>query len=127
MTRGRPAIKPTIPLVLWVMVELMRDRKEWGRARASARDASARVANHLAECFQGGRVLTTETVRDHYKRFERAMRRSNSGAEAELAKGLLDLARKRRDLLGWQTSTWALVLDPTALAALGYEVVLTAK
>jgi hypothetical protein len=127
MTRGRPAVKPSIPLVLWLMVELMRDRKEWGRPRASARDASVRVAKHLAECFQGGRVLEWETVRDHHKRFERTMRLSNAGAEAELAKGLLDLARKRRDLLGWQTSTWALVLDPTALAALGYEVVFTAK
>ena len=127
MRRGRPAVKPSIPLRLWVMVELMRDRKELGRPRASVRDASARVAKHLAECFQGGRVLTAETVRDHHKRFERVMQRSNSGAEAELAKGLLDLARKRRDLLGWETSTWMLVLDLTALTALGYEAVFTAK
>ena len=127
MPRGRPAVKPSIPLVLWVMVELMRDREQWGRPRASARGASARVAKHLAECFHGGRVLTTETVRDHHKRFERTMRQSNARAEAELAKGLLDLARKRRDLLGWQTSTWMLVLDLTALTALGYEAVFTAK
>lgn len=123
MPRGRPAVKPSIPLVLWVMVELMRDRKERGRPRASVRDASGRLAKHLAECFQGGRVLEWETVRDHHKRFGRTMRQSNTGAESELAKGLLDLARKRRDLLGWDTSTWALVIDPTTLAALGYRQV----
>jgi hypothetical protein len=52
------------------------------------------------------------------------MRRSNSGEEARRAKMLLDHARQRRELFGWDTSLWALVLDPAALQALGYEVII---
>jgi hypothetical protein len=121
--RGRPAVKPTISLTLWMMVELMRDRKQRVRARASVRKAADRVAKHLAEHFRGGVVPTAETVRRHYKQFERVMRRG--GDEAELAIGLLANARQRRDLLGWDTPTWLLMFDPAAalavLTALGFE------
>jgi hypothetical protein len=121
-TRGRKAVKPSIPMYLWLMVELARDRRRWGRPRASSREAAHRLAEELAECFQGGRELPPETVRRYHKEFERVMRKG--GDEAEFAKRLLDNARQRRDLLGWETSTWLLVFDPSALAALGYELVL---
>jgi hypothetical protein len=123
--RGRKAVKPSIPMHLWLMVELARDRRRWGRPRASVREAAHRVAEELAECFQGGRLLPPETVRDHHKQFERVMRKG--GEEAELAKRLLENARQRRDLVGWDTSTWLLVFDPFALTALGYELVLAPK
>ena len=45
MTRGRPAVKPTVPLLLWVMVELMRDRKEGVARGRGARAASAASPN----------------------------------------------------------------------------------
>jgi hypothetical protein len=126
MTRGRPAVKRSIPRLLWRMVELTRDRKEWGRPRASVREATPRVAKELAECFQGGdRNLPAETVRRYHKEFERVMRRG--GDEAEHAKRVLEITRQRRDLLGWDTSTWLLLADPWELSALGYKVVLTAK
>lgn len=91
------------------MVELARDRRRWGRPRASAREAAHRVAEELAECFQGGRELPPETVRRYHKEFDRVMRRG--GDEAELGKRVLDNARQRRDLLGWETSTWLLVFN----------------
>jgi hypothetical protein len=107
--RGRKAVKPSIPMSLWLMVELARDRRRWGRPRASAREAAHRVAEELAECFQGGRELPPETVRRYHKEFDRVMRRG--GDEAELGKRVLDNARQRRDLLGWETSTWLLVFN----------------
>jgi hypothetical protein len=79
----------------------------------------------LAECFQGGRVLPPETVRDHHKKFDRIMQ--GRGAEAEQARRLLNAARKRREAWGWDTSTWLLVLDLSEVQALGYEVKITAK
>jgi hypothetical protein len=123
--RGRKAVKPSIPMHLWLMVELARDRRRWGKPRASAREASHRLAEELAECFQGGRELPPETIRRYHKEFDRVMRRG--GEEAELARRLLDNARRRRELLGWETSTWALVFDPFVLPALGYELVLIPK
>ena len=126
MTRGRPAVKRSIPRFLWLMVELTRDRKEWGRRRATVRETTPRVAKELAECFQGGgRDLPAETIRRYHKEFERVMRRG--GDEAEHAKRVLEIARQRRDLFGWDTSTWLLLADPWMLAELGYKVVLTAK
>lgn len=125
MAKGRKAVKPSVPMHLWLMVELQRDRQRWGKPRASSREAAHRVAEELAECFQGGRELPPETVRRHHREFEKVMRKG--GDEAELAKVLLELARARRDQLGWHTSTWMLVLNPRAVAKLGYEVVLTAN
>ena len=88
----------------------------------SVLQASKHVEEHLAQCFRGGRKFSGsgETIRRHHKRFEKVMRRSNSGEEARRAKMLLDHARQRREL----TSLWALVLDPAALQALGYEVII---
>jgi hypothetical protein len=112
-------------MTLWLLVELARDRQQWGLPRLSVLEASKRVAKHLAECFRGGRQLPPETIRRYHKKFEKVMRRSNSGVEAVRAKMLLDNARQRRDLLGWETSLWMLVLDPDTIRALGYEVVIT--
>jgi hypothetical protein len=103
------------------MVELMRDRQQRGLKRLSVFRASERVAEHLAEYFPGaGHLPTAETVRRYHKEFERVMCRG--GDEAELALRLLANARNRRELAGWRTDTYALVIDPAALAALGYEV-----
>jgi hypothetical protein len=118
--RGRKALKPSIPLMVWVMVELMRDRREAGRERATVRESCKRLEKHLAECFQGGHRLGFEAIRRHYKKFGMVMRRPNSGVESDLAKGLLENARQRRDLLGWSTSTWMLVIDPNLLEGMGY-------
>jgi hypothetical protein len=111
-------------MTLWLLVELARDRQQWGLPRLSVLQASKHVAEHLAESFRGGRKLSGETVRRHHKKFEKVMRRSNSGEEASRAKLLLAHARQRRELFGWDTSLWALVLDPAAIQALGYEVII---
>jgi hypothetical protein len=124
MVRGRPRVKPSIPLLTWVMVELLRDRRDQTKERASVREAAQRLERHLKKCFVGGRHIRSEGIRDHYKNFQTIAHRSNSGAEANLARNLLDLARRRRDLYGWETDTWALVMDPWALKAMGYRVVI---
>jgi hypothetical protein len=117
-TRGRKAVKPSIAMTLWLMVELARDRQRWGKPRASKQEAAHRVAEELAECFQGGRVLPPETVRRYHKEFQRVVRRG--GEAAEHANRLLEDARARRQLLDWHTETWLLVF-----MALGCEVILT--
>jgi hypothetical protein len=122
MARGRPKVKPGVPLLTWVMVELLRDRRDQTKERASVREAAQRLEQHLKKSFVGGRRIRFEGIRDHYKSFQVAVHRS--GAEAALARNLLDLARRRRDLYGWETDTWALVMDPWALAAMGYRVVI---
>ena len=73
--RGRQPIKPSIPLLFWVFVELMRDRKG-GRPRLSARRGCERLEKELALTFKGGRVLPEETIRRHYRNFVATMRRS---------------------------------------------------
>jgi hypothetical protein len=117
-TRGRKPVNPSIAMTLWLMVELARDRRRWGKPRGSKQEAAHRLAEELAESFQGGRVLPPETVRRYHKEFQRVMRKG--GDEAEHANRLLEDARQRRNLLGWETSTWLLVF-----MALGCEVILT--
>ena len=58
-----------VPLFVWVLVELMRDRKD-SRPRDTVRAASKRLQTKLAQDFEGGRVLPTETIRRYYKNFE---------------------------------------------------------
>ena len=123
--RGRKAVKPPISRYFWLMVELARDRKEWGRPRESAREATHRLAKEMAAYFPDGRVPPGETIHRYHEEFERVMRQG--GEEANSAKVLLDIARWRRDQLGWDTSIWLLVFDPWMLEELGCKVVLTAK
>jgi hypothetical protein len=122
--RGQPPLNPSITMTIWVMVELMRDRQQVTRERWSAREGCNRLEKHLAKCSLDGRHLPLETIRDHYKKFERVMRRSNSGAVSELARLRLAFARLKRDLSGWDISTWALVVDPFQLEAAGYKLTL---
>ena len=56
------------------------------------------------------------------RKFEAIMRKSNSGEERKLAVGFLEFARQRRELWGWDVSTWALVIDPTVLKKLGFDI-----
>ncbi|MPZ36591.1 MAG: hypothetical protein GEU95_00780 [Rhizobiales bacterium] len=106
------------------MVELMRDRQQVTRDRWSVREGCRRLEKHLIECFIGGKRLEFERIRTYYKKFEREMRRSNSGAVSESARQLLAVARLKRDLFGWDISTWALVLDPHQLETAGYKITL---
>jgi hypothetical protein len=118
---GRPSAGSTVKLTIWVMVELLRDRRDPTKPRDSRRHACDRLASHLAECFQGGHVIKFEGIREYYKDFQRAVRRSDSGLE-EQARLVLENARSTRELCGWECSTWALVLDPAQLPALGYDL-----
>jgi hypothetical protein len=120
--RGRKALRPSISLMVWVMVELMRDRREAGRERATVRESCKRLEKHLAESMQGGHELRFERLRKHHTKFGTVMQRSDSGALSDLARALLENARQRRDLVGWDNiSTWALVIDPDRLEAMGFE------
>jgi hypothetical protein len=108
--RGRPFIKPSIPLLTWVMVELMRDRKN--APRLSVRAAAAKLAKEIRHDFIGGKNWPSETIRRQYKNYESIVLRSNTGAEKQQAEILLQIARARREGLGWGTSIWILVFDP---------------
>jgi hypothetical protein len=122
--RGRPKVKPSVPLLTWVMVELLRDRKDQTKERASVREAVRRLERQLTKSFVGGRRLRFEAIRKHYKDFQTTTHRSNSDVEANLARNLLDLARRRREVYGWEADVWTLVMDPWALAAMGYKVII---
>ena len=125
MTAGRPPFKE-IPMGIWVLVEVMRDRKEPGRPRGTVRFACKRLEKKLAKDIKGPRHPKWETFRHHYKKFE-TMRRSNSGEELTRATELLAIARRRRDFLGWDTSPWLFVMEPESLAAKGVEVILKGR
>jgi hypothetical protein len=108
--RGRPEIKPSIPLLAWVMVELMRARQ--GLPPLSVRGGSKRLAKDISRDFLGGRTWTVETIRRQYKNFAQTLRHSNNGTEKTQADILVKIGRARRELLGWDASVWLLVLDP---------------
>ena len=122
-SRGRPAFK-NIPLIFWVLVEVMRDRKEPGRDRDTVRNACKRLEMEFAKDFNGPRELKSETIRRYYKKFEKTLRRLNSGEELAKANAELFAARTRRDFLGWDTSPWMFVISPAGLAARGVNVVI---
>lgn len=122
MSRGRKPITPNVKMIIWAMVELERDRQDPTRERASERDAACRVAKHLETHFLGGRVLDQETIRRHCKDFNKLIRQSNSGETEAVARRLLQNAREKREIFGWETSTWSLVIDYAALEKLGYRV-----
>ena len=122
--RGRPQFKE-VPMGIWVLVERMRARIGPGRSRDSVRSACDRLEKKLTKDIVGPRDLKWETFRDHYKKFEKTMRRSNSGEELARANNLLVIARKRREVLGWDVSPWLFVMEPEVLAAEGVEVILT--
>lgn len=114
---GRKNVKPSIALVHWVLVEVKRDRKDPGRERASARDASRRLEKDLIECFQPQHGANWETIRRYHKKFETVRRRPQCKGESELADQLLEAARQRRDLLGWETSVSLLIPGLTGAVA----------
>ena len=53
-------MQPTVPLLTWVMVELLRDRKDQTRERASVREAGRRLEQQLARSFVGGRRISSK-------------------------------------------------------------------
>ena len=121
---GRPSMKA--PLLIWVLVELMRDRKG-GLPRLSARRGCERLKRELQIDFKGGRVLPFETIRRYHKGFVAAWRRSNSGEEKALAAKILAIGRERRELLGWDASAWLFVIDPAFLSSKGIKVVINSQ
>lgn len=121
-SRGRPPFKE-IPMGIWVLVEVMRDRKEPGRPRGTVRFACKRLEREFARDLKGPRELKFETIRHHYKKFEKNKRCSNSGEELTKATDLLAIARRRRDYFGWDASPWLFVMEPEFLMAKGVEVI----
>lgn len=125
-SRGRPALKPSITVILWVFVELMRDT-QGNRPPLKARSAAKRLASELRTNFPGGRVLPAETIRHHHKKIEQRLATGGDEITAE-AIWLLALGRQQRWLLGWDTSVWllfnaTLVSDtPVVLPFKGYDI-----
>jgi hypothetical protein len=119
--RGAPKIRPGVKFMLYVMMELHRDRKEAGRPRASVRDACVRLEKHLRETRPSSRKdLGWETIRRHVKDFKRAGTNSNSGEQMTLAQNVIEAARLKRTLLGWEADVWSLVVSADVLEKKGY-------
>jgi hypothetical protein len=109
---GRPPLPVSTPVMIWAFVELMRDRRYGGKPM-SARQGSARLQQAFAKDMQGGRFLTTETIRRHHKDTERLMRKGSDPDLNALAKGLLEYGRQRRELFGWQAvHVWQYLMGP---------------
>lgn len=107
-----------VPLLVWVLVELTRDRRD-DRPRDTVRAACKRLEKKLEADFKGGRVLPWETIRRYYKDFETAVRESNSGEQLAQAESLLAISRERREFLGWDVRPWQFVFDPEIFIAMG--------
>jgi hypothetical protein len=121
-SRGRPPLASGALLYIWVLVELLRDRKDPKRERASARDGCRRLKEQLRRDCRGGRVLPLETIRRLHKNFEATMRKSDSRELAATANDLLSLGRQRREDYGWDASVWLFVIEPDFLADKGVKV-----
>jgi hypothetical protein len=103
--------------MLYVMMELHRDRKEAGRPRASVRDACVRLEKHLRETWLSSRKdLGWETIRRHVRDFTN----SDSGEQMTLAQNVIEAARLKRTLLGWEADVWSLVVSADVLEKKGY-------
>ena len=123
---GRPPLPPSLAMILWIMVELMRDRKD--KPSLSIRGGAARLAKRLPRDFGGAKALTSETIRRHYKAFQTSLRRSNSDAERHQAEIALKIARARRVLLGWDCDLTHLTFGfSEAEIALAEAIVLNTK
>jgi hypothetical protein len=106
---GRPRNPLSFPLTLWAFVELMRDREDGGERR-TVRAACRLVQQQFADDLKGGRFLTVATIRRQHGEMEKAMR-DDAGKKA-YADVLLEYGRRRREVLGWDSSMWLYLIDP---------------
>jgi hypothetical protein len=103
---GRPPLPISFPVLLWVLVELMRDRREGGK-RLSVRIGCQTLQQEFAADLRRGRFLPVETIRRHYKTIKGDIR-EDTELRAFVA-GFLDYARQRRQFFGWNCSPWIYV------------------
>lgn len=94
---GRPALRPGIALTTWAAVELLRDR-QGNEPRRTARKGAKKFALELKRSCRDYHVLPFETIRHYHKQIERSV---NATGSREL---LLDIGRRRREVLGWDAS-----------------------
>jgi hypothetical protein len=99
---GRPKLNPSFALVTWVLVELLRDT-QGNEPRLSAREAAKKLAFQLRRDCRGGRPMPFNTVRRHYKNFQRVMA-TGSDEQRRVAISGLEFGRQRREVLGWDAS-----------------------
>jgi hypothetical protein len=98
MTGGRPPLDPAIPVTLWLLVEIERDKRQ-STTRRSVREACERIETHLFERY--GKIVDWETIRRQYKNAEKLLRKTTLGATKEATAALAEV-RRRRDALGWK-------------------------
>ena len=108
MKRGRPRQHWSVPVHVWAMVELTRD-KQSERGRRSVREAAERLASHI-----GRPDLEWETLRRLHKRYDRELREDAGDSYDEKVKLLLQEYRDRRAALGWDFPIEAIVGMPVA-------------
>jgi hypothetical protein len=99
--------------MIWAFVELMRDRQN-DLPRLKVRPACERLHKAFSQDLKGGRILTFETIRRHYKAVDK-----DQEAKA-VAIEFYRIGRGIREDLGWHTSPWMWLMNPALFTAMGY-------
>jgi hypothetical protein len=97
--RGRPPHDASIPTIVWLYVELVRDQIK-GR---SEREACRRIEERFCEY---GRRIPRETIRRQHKDGKKLIQQAGAASQAE--ESLREL-RRRRDLFGRKIEPLALM------------------
>jgi hypothetical protein len=108
---GRPSLNISIPIMVWAFVELMRDRQN-GLPRLPVRAGCRRLQKSFSEDFKGGRFLTFETIRRHYKTVDK-----DQEAKAT-AMGFYRFGHGMREQLGWDEHPWMWLMNPAVFTAM---------
>jgi hypothetical protein len=109
---GRPPLKLSISMMFWAYVELMRDRQSG--PRLPVRAACGRLQKAFSEDLKGGRILTFETIRRHYKAVDKDQEAKAAAIE------FYRIGHGIREQLGWHTSPWMWLMNPALFTAMGY-------
>jgi hypothetical protein len=108
---GRPPLENSIGIMLWAFVELMRDRQN-GLPRLPVRAGCRRLQKAFSEDFKGGRFLTFETIRRHYKSVDKDQEAKAAAIE------FYRFGRGMREQLGWDERPWMWLINPAVFVAM---------
>lgn len=110
---GRPPLKPSISIMFWAYVELLRDRQN-GLPQLPVRSGCQQMRKVFSGDFKSGRVLAFETIRRHYKAVDKDPKAKATAMQ------VYQFGRAMRDQLGWDTSPWMWLMNPALFASMGY-------
>jgi hypothetical protein len=100
-------------MMFWAYVELMRDQQN-DLPQLPVRAGCRRLQKAFSEDLKGGRILTFETIRRHYKTVDKDQEAKATAIE------FYRFGRDMREQLGWHTSPWMWLMNPDLFTAMGY-------